>query len=287
MKSPQDPIGKTKNSERPQPSSILGTVQQTLLSPLLSRANEYGRTDAIICDSKARELIDQLDYDFDRISPYRDTLIGTAIRAAILDRWITEFLDRCPDGTIVLVGEGLDTTFDRNDNGRAQWLEIDYPDVIELREKLFEANDRRLRFSGSVFEPGWSDLINVSGDQVLFQIAGVTMYLRPEQVRRLFIRLADEFPGCQVMFDTCSELGKKNASRWEATVRTTGAKYQFGIDDPSTICLWDDRLRVTDCEALMDHHRERWTLKTRVVSTLWPRLRRSYLVNRCVFDPRR
>lgn len=277
-------------SERADAKPIrLGTVQQTLLTPLYSRALEFQRDAPIVRDEKAFEIVSRLDFDFSKIAAFRDTMTGNAIRASLLDHWIGEFLDRQPFGNIVLIGEGLDTTFDRNDNGQANWLEIDFPDVVKLRDELFSHNPRRRRFAGSVFQPDWSELVqsnegNGENANVLFQIAGVTMYLEPEKVQALFTRLADEFPGCTVLFDTCSTLGKQNAGRWEATVRTTNAQYRFGIDDPSTIRDWDPRFNVTDTEALMDHHRNRWSLKTRLVSTFWRRLRNSYLVNRARFD---
>ncbi|MEM9825751.1 MAG: class I SAM-dependent methyltransferase [Planctomycetota bacterium] len=265
----------------------LGTVQQTLLTPLFARAREWNRPDAIVRDAKATELVSRLDYDFSTIATFSDTLTGGAIRAAILDRWVQEFLGRHPRGTVVLVGEGLDTTFDRNDNGQASWLEIDYPDVIAMRRQVFDRHPRRKQVGGSVFKPEWAEQIDHSGEDVLIQIAGVTMYLEPERVRELFVRLADTFPGCTVLFDTCSTLGKSNADRWEATVKTTGAEYRFGIDDPRTIADWDDRLVVTDCLSLMDHHRHRWTKKVRMLTTFWKRLRNSYLVSRAQFGKAR
>ena len=265
----------------------LGTVQQTLLTPLLSRAREFERDDAIVRDAKAHDIVSRLEYDFSKIESFSDTLTGTAIRASIMDRWIGEFLTRRPDGTVVLIGEGLDTTFDRNDNGQANWLEIDYPDVIEMRNQIFSPDPRRKRFAGSVFKPEWSAMVDREGPEVLFQIAGVTMYLEPEKVRQLFTRLADEFPGCTVIFDTCSTLGKENADQWEATVRTTGAEYRFGIDQPASIIEWDKRFHVTDTEALMDHHRNRWSWKVRFLTTFWQRLRKSYLVNRATFGSRK
>ncbi len=37
----------------------------------------------------------------------------------------------------------MDTTFERIDNGRVYWYDLDLPDVIKLRKEFILENDRR------------------------------------------------------------------------------------------------------------------------------------------------
>jgi len=265
----------------------LGTVQRTLLTPLVARADQYPRQDAILRDHKAFEIAKRLaphyQSAFLAIRRFPDTLTGCAIRAAVFDRWIRRFLDRHRDAAVISIAEGLDTTFERNDDGRSVFFELDFPDVIALRRELFADHPRRSMIAGSVFDKRWIDRVRSSGrNAFLFQAAGLTMYLPPERVREMLTLLADHFPGCTFLFDTCSTLAKRNSRRWEATVRTTGAVYQFGIDQAKDICQWDSRFRVLETEYMMDHHRRQWSAKTRFVSALSRSLRTAYQLNRAV-----
>lgn len=273
----------TQQTKQDQTEPDLGTVQETLLTPLCARADQYGRPDAIVHDKRAMEIVRSMEYDFDKIRKFPDTLTGCAIRAAIFDRWMAEFLQQHDDAAIVLIGEGLDTTYDRNDDGRAEWFEIDFPDVIDLRRQLIGTSERRTMIAGSVFEEEWIDQVRAAGrSPILFQAAGVFMYLPPEKIRSLLGLLADHFPGSTLLFDTCSTMAKRNSHRWEATVRTTNAVYQWGIDDPRSIAEWDERFQVTDVEYMMDFHRNQWSLKTRFWSRLIAGLRHGYQLNRAV-----
>jgi len=261
----------------------LGTVQETLLTPLCARADQVGRPDAIVDDPTAAKMVASIDYDFNKIRCFHDTMVGCAIRAARFDRWIKSFLDGPKPCTLVLIGEGLDTTFERNDDGESHWFELDFPDVISLRRRLFEPNGRRTLIAGDVFDRDWIERVRNAGtSRHLFQIAGVLMYLPPDRVRELFIMLAEEFPGCTVLFDTCSELAKRHSGRWEASVRTTRAKYQWGINDARRIGDWDDRIRVTDVEYTLDYHRHQWRPSTRFWSAIYRPLRHAYQLNRAV-----
>jgi O-methyltransferase involved in polyketide biosynthesis len=51
--------------------------------------------------------------------------------------------------TIVNLGAGLDTGFYRVDNGFIQWIDVDLPEVIELRKTVIPETDSSRRISGS------------------------------------------------------------------------------------------------------------------------------------------
>jgi len=259
----------------------LGDVQETLLTPLCARADQFGRSDAIVIDAAAKQLVDAIDYDFDKIRRFPNTLTGCAIRAAIMDEWIQDFLRAHPSGAIGLFGVGLDTVFERNDNGRANWFEFDFPDVIALRETCFAPDSRRQSIAGDILDTHWIDRMQATTQGPwLFQAAGLLMYLQPAQVQQLFRLLADHFPGSTFLFDGCSNFAKQNSNRWEATIRTTAAKYHFAIDDPRDLAAWDNRIQVTDVRYMLDYHRYQWRWATRIWSRILPRLRKAYHINR-------
>lgn len=109
----------------------LGAVQETLLIPLLGRAEET-RRGGLINDPKSLEIVEALDYDFSKWRGIR-SLVGASIRARLFDEEVRLFLEAHPGGTVVEIGAGLNTRYERLDNGQAQWIEIDLPDSMALR----------------------------------------------------------------------------------------------------------------------------------------------------------
>ncbi len=264
----------------------LSNVQETLLTPLCARADQWGRADAIIIDQTAKQLVDAIDYDFDKIRRFPNTLTGCAVRAAIMDGWITDFLQVHPTGSIGLLGVGLDTVFERSEQHKqATWFEFDFADVIALRERCFAPDPRRHAIAGDILDLTWIKRVRaMAPGPWLFQAAGVLMYLQPAQVRLQVESLANHFPGATFLFDGCSQFAKQNSQRWEATIRTTAANYYWAIDNPRKIADWDPRVRVTDVRYLMDYHRRQWRWDTRIWLHILPKLRKAYHVNRAQFS---
>ncbi len=52
------------------------------------------------------------------------------------DRSARDFLARNPEAVVAHTGRGLDSRFERVDDGRVEWYDLDLPDVIELRRKF-------------------------------------------------------------------------------------------------------------------------------------------------------
>ena len=48
--------------------------------------------------------------------------------AARVDSWVCAFLALNPYGTVIELGVGLNSRFERTDNGHARWFELDLPD---------------------------------------------------------------------------------------------------------------------------------------------------------------
>ncbi|WP_412180797.1 class I SAM-dependent methyltransferase [Streptomyces sp. ADMS] len=113
----------------------LGTVQETLLIPLYGRAVENRKSEAVLRDPVAEELVAAIDYDFARFDGL-PMLLGTVLRTTLFDRWAAAFLAEHPTGTMVEIGTGLNTRHERTDNGRARRFDLDLPDVIELPHLL-------------------------------------------------------------------------------------------------------------------------------------------------------
>ena len=135
-------------------SVSLTGVPETLLIPLYIRAKESQRPDAMLKDDIAVAVVDQLDYDFTRIKLQGHDQLAIILRLREFDRFARDFQAAHPDGVVVHIGFGLDTRFERVDDGRVEWYDLDLPNAIELRRKVIgEQRGRYRRVNISVFAP--------------------------------------------------------------------------------------------------------------------------------------
>ena len=121
-------------------------------------------------------------------------------RARCVDEVTRRFLDRHPDGTVVALGEGLQTTFWRLQDPRGRWVSVDLPEMVALRTALLPADDRVRTVACSVLDPGWMDGIDAEPG-VLVTAEGLLMYLDPADALGLVRTCAARFPGGQMLFD--------------------------------------------------------------------------------------
>lgn len=129
----------------------LGDVQTTALIPVAVKANETLRKKPRVRDDVAVEIIRTLGIDtkpYDKFMSHE----GVIARTVMLDRMVKEFVAGNPDAVIVNLGAGFDNRFARVDNGRILWFDIDLPDSIELRRKVFKERDRVTMVAGSVLD---------------------------------------------------------------------------------------------------------------------------------------
>ena len=184
----------------------LSGVAETLLIPLYNRAMESQRPDAIMKDEKAVALVTQMSYDFDQFKKIRMTEGNKVARIMLtreMDRYARDFLSRHPEAVVVHIGCGLDSRFERVDNGRVEWYDLDLPDVIGLRRKFIGNEGERYHLLGcSVLEDAWLEAVKVHSQcPFLFLAENVFVYFMEAQVKSLVLRLRDHFPGAELVFD--------------------------------------------------------------------------------------
>ena len=91
---------------------------------------------------------------------------------ATFDGAVRSFLGVHPAGTVVTLGEGLETQFWRLDNGRVRWLTVDLPETLELRGRLLPDVPRQSSHSGSALDLGWVDGLSPA-DPILVTAQGL------------------------------------------------------------------------------------------------------------------
>jgi len=230
----------------------LGGIAETLLIPLYLRARESQRPDALLKDEKAVALVTQMDTAFSRIEQIKmdeedQTVI--VLRNREFDRYTRDFLSRIPEAVVVHIGCGLDSRFERVDNGRVEWYDLDLPEVIELRRKFIGSEGARYHFlAGSMFNSQWPTTVSIHPRRpFLFLAEGVFMYFEKEQVKSLILMLRDRFPGAELVFDAFSPfLVRANNFRFRISRTKISARYHWGLKRGKDLENWGSGIHLLD-----------------------------------------
>ncbi|MFI0895277.1 class I SAM-dependent methyltransferase [Streptomyces sp. NPDC020983] len=182
----------------------LGGVPETLLWNLYQRSVEAARPGGrVLDDPRAVELVERIDYPFSRFAG-AGLAQWHALRIACLDAEVRRFLAAHPGGTVVALGEGLETQFWRVDDGLVRWLSVDLPETVAVRDRLLPDDPpRRRTLACSALDLRWMDEVEpgTPPQNVLVTAQGLLMYLPPRDVRKLIARCAERFPGGSFLFD--------------------------------------------------------------------------------------
>ena len=228
----------------------LSGVAETLLMTVYIRAMESQRPDALIKDEKAVALVTSMSYDFDRIRQLKmddDDKVGVILRNREFDRFVQDFLTRNPEAVVVHIGCGLDSRFERVDNGQVEWYDLDLPDVIDLRWKLVGGEGGRYHLLGcSVLDDAWLEAVSAHPQRpFLFLAEGVFMYFEEAQVKSLVLTLRDRLPGAELVFDAFSPFLRRVHNN-KVTRTGIGAHLHWALKRPQDLERWSDGIRLLD-----------------------------------------
>ena len=208
------------------------TVEDTLFVPMLGRIYASEQFPNILNDQKALELKPQLPKDLkgqDTQTQY--TLMASAVRSTNMDRYIRNFMTREPEGVVVQLGCGLETTFYRDDNQKTVWYEVDLPDVIEYRTKLLGPSDRDRYIAADAFGEEWIQKVRADypTEPVLVTASGLFYYFDEKTVLKLFKSLKN-YGNIEIVFDTVNSTGMKQMSKYMKQVGHEEASMYFYVD---------------------------------------------------------
>jgi O-methyltransferase involved in polyketide biosynthesis len=181
----------------------------------------------------------------------------TVLRAKKYDSYIRRFLDHYPDAAVINIGCGLDNRFERVDNGKVTFYDLDLPDIINIKRQIFPGTRRYIQISKSVFDFEWMD--QIQNEHVILVAEGVFMYCREQDVKALFIHLQEKLNSPEIVFEVFSS---KWLTGWRKKVTAfklkrqlklgDGASYQFGIQDSDAIESWGKGIKLLEDWSYLD-----------------------------------
>ena len=228
------------------------TVRETLIIPLFARKVCSELHPDLYRDETAVRLIDQLDYDFSEAEKNSRSLtqrfgsLEVAMRQYDLAFEVLDYLKGHPNAAVVDLGCGLDSTGKACDNGSCKIYNLDFPDVIAVRNELLPAGDREQNIPCDLNDTAWFSQIDATGGAIFFA-SGVFYYFLTEQVKALVQSMADAFPGGVLVFDAANRTAVKMiAKTWLKSAKIQDVGAYFAVSDaPKEIGPWDSRLQVS------------------------------------------
>ena len=228
------------------------TVQETLIIPLYARKVCSELYPDLYQDETAVRLIGEIDYDFSDADKNARSLmqrfgsLEVAMRQNDLAWEVRDYLKTHPNAAVVNLGCGLDSTGRSCDNGSCKIYNLDFPDVIAVRNELLPTGEREENIPCDLNDTEWFSQIDASSGAVFFA-SGVFYYFLTEQVRTLVQKMADAFPGGVLVFDAANRTAVKMiAKTWLKSAKIKDVGAYFAVSNAkSELSLWDSRLQVT------------------------------------------
>ena len=228
------------------------TVQETLVIPLYGRKMCSELFPQLFRDETAIRLLDQIDYDFSTLAQKSQSTVQqfgfleVAMRQNDLAWEVRDYLKKHPKAAVVNLGCGLDDTGRNCDNGRCKLYNLDFPDVIAVRDALLPVGEREENIPCDLNDYSWFDRIDASEGAVFFA-AGVFYYFLTEQFQTLVQAMAQAFPGGRLVFDAAGKAAVKMMLKtWirDAEIKDVGAYFSVS-DARRELSPWAPGLQVS------------------------------------------
>ncbi|NPE29284.1 class I SAM-dependent methyltransferase [Methanococcoides sp. SA1] len=235
-------------------------LSETMLIPLWAKAEELQKDEPIVKDYKAKEIILQIDYDFTKFKRSWMTQVGVSVRTMLLDRAVTNFLERNPNSIVINLGSGLDTRLERISSKNVHcWYDLDMPEGIKFRKMFFGESETNRFISKSILDFSWIDDIKTNEKPVLIIAEGLFMYFEEEELKTLFHQISDKLPGAEMLFEMLAPalVGK---SKHHDSLNEMGADLEFkwGVKDSRELEKWSKTIQFIEEWNYFDYSKDRW-----------------------------
>jgi methyltransferase (TIGR00027 family) len=239
----------------------LSTVSETALLTLKSRIIESEKEHPLLIDPRGKEILDKLqeripEETWERLlnRKFSPTLTRyIALRARKYDAYANEFL-RERNGLVVSLGCGFDTRYWRIAPKDPNYMEVDLPEVIKLKQELVGADPGYQMIASSVLDHRWIfDTAAIQKNNVLFLAEGLFMYLPETEVKALIRKLATSFHNSQLVFETVHRKYTRGLRKKMVELKmkrnagtAAGSAYTYGLRRAEDMEPYADNLKVSE-----------------------------------------
>ena len=238
-----------------------GSVQETLIVPLYGRKMCTEKFPELYKDIYAKEICESIDYDFgaqiekENTFAYKYGAVVAAMRQLDMSWEIKEYLKKYPKAAVVNIGCGLDQTGRTCDNGTCRLYNVDFPDIIKIREDFFDTLEREKNIPADINDHSWLEKID-GKEGVIFFASGVFHYFKTEEVRSLVLKMSERFPGGCLVFDTVGKTGRNLMMKKILKNMDMGSvKGYFYVNNvKKQLEGWSDKIKITHRGYMLGYH---------------------------------
>lgn len=196
-------------------------IANTLFVPLVARVYISKKFPEYFYDPAAIE-IEKILPDHASRGSTQYSHIASVARAYQMDHIICDFIKTNESCNVIYLGAGLDSGCERTslqiDTAKVNYYAVDFPEVIELRKKLYEHRFHETCISGDMLTLQWCHSIDTHLPAILI-ISGVFQYFHEDTVLTFIKQLKRILPDATLVFDCTNQSGLKLTNRF---IRKTG-----------------------------------------------------------------
>jgi O-methyltransferase involved in polyketide biosynthesis len=209
----------------------MDNVNQTLYIPLYGKAF-VSKRGIILHDEKAEQIWEAEGFPLKGKSKSKWLAYYMGMRSAVFDRWLEDKMEESSDAVVLHIGCGMDSRVIRVGVRGKLWYDVDFPEVIEQRRKYYQETAHYKMLCGDLREQEW--MSKLPRGKAIVVLEGISMYLRPAELKLAFENLYDHFESVQILMDCYTEFAAK-ASKYKNPINDVGVTEVFGMDDPHVL----------------------------------------------------
>jgi len=240
----------------------LTDVSKTALVTLRSHVLESQKNNPLIHDPMAKYCLDHLVLfasEEEKALLFKRKLSSAltryiAIRARKYDAIINDFISKNPSSRVINLGCGFDTRYWRIDHKQCEYLELDLPEIVEMKKEILKGHLSYELMACSVLDPSWIDRVTSQGNRNFLLIAeGLLMYLPKVEVVNLFKTFSERFYHSQMVLEVVTE--KYTRGIWKKIIIMkmkqelgfdSGSSYNFGVKNALELESYGKGIKVID-----------------------------------------
>jgi O-methyltransferase involved in polyketide biosynthesis len=240
----------------------LSEVSRTAFLPLLCRVVESEKKNPVFNDPMAVLCLERLlsissEEEKKRILRWKSMYAGIqardrkarAMTVRSFESIANHFISNHPGCTVINLACGFDTRFWRIENKKCKYVELDLPEMIELKREILKDHLGYELIGCSVLDTSWIDKVTSNENSNFLLLAEALFYYLPKQdVTSILQVIAQRFNRSQLVFDMAPE--KYTKGLWkrliqlESRVWDIDVSFVSGINNPRDIESYGNGYKV-------------------------------------------